>query len=74
MWYFDPSIEAIKLSEDHPRRSKAVFDLTSTCENTNSIGSTPKTIIQFWNDMDKIPQDVQDCMDSWKTLASSGFH
>jgi mannosyltransferase OCH1-like enzyme len=38
-------------------------------------GSTdiPKVIIQYWNDPDSIPEDVQACIDSWHQLSPLGF-
>jgi hypothetical protein len=74
MQYFTPSLEAINKSEDDEQRSKLVFDLLNKFENSKGIDKTPKTIIQFWDKMDGIPSDVQECMDSWKKLEDSGFH
>lgn len=33
----------------------------------------PRRIVQFWDDLDRLPQDVRECMDSWKELEKSGF-
>ncbi len=33
----------------------------------------PKRIVQFWDKLDQLPQDVKECMDSWRVLESSGF-
>jgi hypothetical protein len=33
----------------------------------------PKRIVQFWDDLDRLPEDVSQCMDSWKILQQSGF-
>lgn len=33
----------------------------------------PRRIVQFWDDLDRLPQDVRKCMDSWKELEQSGF-
>jgi mannosyltransferase OCH1-like enzyme len=36
-------------------------------------GPTPKRIVQFWDDLQRLPDDVKACMDSWKQLERSGF-
>lgn len=33
----------------------------------------PKRIVQFWDDLGRLPQDVGECMESWKKLERSGF-
>jgi hypothetical protein len=33
----------------------------------------PKCIIQFWDDPNRLPDDVKDCMESWRQLEQSGF-
>ncbi len=33
----------------------------------------PKCIVQFWDDPNRLPQDVKECMESWKQLEQSGF-
>lgn len=33
----------------------------------------PKRIVQFWDDLNRLPRDVRQCMDSWKILEQSGF-
>jgi len=35
--------------------------------------SAPKRIVQFWDDLQRLPQDVEACMDSWRQLEQSGF-
>lgn len=37
------------------------------------LGSTPRRIVQFWDDLGRLPQDVKECMESWKKLERSGF-
>lgn len=36
-------------------------------------GPTPKRIVQFWDDLQRLPEDVKACMNSWKQLERSGF-
>lgn len=33
----------------------------------------PRCIVQFWDNLDRLPSDVKDCMTSWKKLEQSGF-
>jgi hypothetical protein len=33
----------------------------------------PRRIVQYWNDLTRLPQDVRECMESWKKLEQSGF-
>src|SRR5271166_803288 len=35
--------------------------------------SPPRRIVQFWDDLDRLPQDVKECMESRKELEQSGF-
>lgn len=37
------------------------------------IVAPPKRIVQFWDDLDRLPVDVKECMASWKILEQSGF-
>lgn len=34
---------------------------------------TPKRIVQFWDDLGRLPQDVRECMESWRDLERLGF-
>ena len=44
-----------------------------TQASTAHIAAPPKRIVQFWDDLDRLPQDVKECMESWKMLEHSGF-
>lgn len=33
----------------------------------------PRRIVQFWDDLDRLPHDVRECMESWRQLDQSGF-
>lgn len=37
------------------------------------LSAPPKRIVQFWDDLDHLPEDVRECMESWKILEQSGF-
>jgi len=32
-----------------------------------------KRIVQFWDDLGRLPEDVRECMESWKKLEQFGF-
>lgn len=34
----------------------------------------PKVIVQFWDNLQQLPQDVQECLDTWKPLITNGFN
>lgn len=72
------TVEADPLSTAERARSDFVRDMVQRSEPT-PIGSatwsapTPKRIVQFWDDLQRLPQDVKACMSSWKQLERSGF-
>ena len=37
------------------------------------LPAPPKRIVQFWDDLSRLPRDVRECMESWKILERSGF-
>ncbi|MEX2595333.1 MAG: glycosyltransferase [Salibacteraceae bacterium] len=37
------------------------------------LDKIPKRIVQFWDDPNRLPQDVKECMESWRKLEQSGF-
>lgn len=37
------------------------------------LPAPPKRIVQFWDDLDQLPRDVKECMESWRVLERSGF-
>lgn len=39
----------------------------------NQGPSIPRRIVQYWHDLQALPADVQECMDSWSRWGSSGF-
>lgn len=73
------SSDADILSKDERNRSNFVRELVQRTNEprlrsaANLATVTPKKIVQFWDDFDRLPQDVRECMDSWKELEQSGF-
>jgi mannosyltransferase OCH1-like enzyme len=33
----------------------------------------PKRIVQFWNNLDQLPGDVRECIESWRKIEEEGF-
>lgn len=71
--------EADPLSKDERKRSDFVRELVQRANESNlkSVAHLttvpPRRIVQFWDNFDRLPQDVRECMDSWKELEKSGF-
>jgi hypothetical protein len=40
---------------------------------SDKLNKIPKHIVQYWNNMEQIPQDVLACIESWKTLEEIGI-
>lgn len=66
------------LKKDERSRSNFVRNLVQYFDESVQIPvayltAAPKQIVQFWDDLGNLPQDVKECMDSWKVLEQSGF-
>ncbi len=71
-----PITEAILISEDDDLRSRHIRKLVQTTMpiyNSFEGAGIPRSIVQFWHDLNDIPIDVQDCLDSWEILKNKGF-
>jgi Glycosyltransferase sugar-binding region containing DXD motif len=71
-------VEADPLEPAERARSNFVRDMVQrrdglALDSTTWAGPTPKRIVQFWNDLQRLPGDVKACMDSWKQLERVGF-
>lgn len=68
--------DSSRIAEDDDLRSeyirKLVQEPVSSKKRHDRI-DIPKVIIQFWHDLDDVPNDVQECLDSWKSLTHQGF-
>lgn len=64
------------IAENDALRSECIQKLVqkplSSQKRHNATG-IPKIIIQFWNDLGNVPEDVQECLDSWKPLIEQNF-
>jgi len=66
------------IEEEHRVRSDFVRGLVQrSCEPdvASSAFSTkpPRRIVQFWNDLDRLPGDVRECIESWRKLKEQAF-
>ena len=68
--------------EDNDRvRSNFVRELVQRPSKPTMVAHLappPKRIVQFWDDLGRLPEDVRECMESWKELGTirvraSGF-
>jgi mannosyltransferase OCH1-like enzyme len=75
---FDDSRKADPLPKNERDRSNFVRELVQ-CYNepvqirAAHLATPPKRIVQFWDDLVRLPQDVKECMESWRKLERSGF-
>jgi len=67
------------LSEEHHKaRSRFVRKLVQQPYDTNIRSSVyakkpPLKIVQFWDRLDNLPEDVQECMATWKKVEEQGI-
>ncbi|AMP98901.1 hypothetical protein AY601_1995 [Pedobacter cryoconitis] len=61
---------------DHKLRSQFIQRLVQD-KNSNLMETPfkiiPRVLIQFWDNSEKIPSDVKECIDSWSYLDEHGF-
>jgi hypothetical protein len=74
----DRATELDPLSPAERSRSDFVRDIvqrreSKACESVAWSDPAPKHIVQFWDDLQRLPEDVKSCMDSWKALERDGF-
>jgi mannosyltransferase OCH1-like enzyme len=72
------SREEDPLEKDERDRSNFVRQLVQRPNepgrvSTPFLARPPKRIVQFWDDLGRLPKDVRECMESWKKLEQSGF-
>lgn len=64
--------------EDHQARSDFVRELVQRyCDDdvvpATYSAETPRTLVQFWDDLNQLPADVRECIQSWQELKTRGF-
>ncbi len=72
------AVEVDPLSPVERARSNFVRDMVqrgdrSALTSPTWASQTPKRIVQFWNDLQRLPEDVKACMDSWRQLEKRGY-
>lgn len=72
------SSEADPLGKDDRARSNFVRELVQRSNEpvrapAALLATPPRRIVQFWDDLGRLPRDVRECMESWKKLEQSGF-
>src|ERR1035437_2366433 len=66
------------LPEDHQARSRYVRELVQRRRDDDVMptaysDTVSRTIVQFWDDLNQLPTDVGECIQSWRKLESRGF-
>lgn len=64
--------------EHHQQRSEFIRKLVQRRSDQRCISAryeqlTPKTIIQFWHELQQLPHDIKECITSWTRWEASGF-
>ena len=64
--------------EEHKARSRFIRKLVQNSSNFNIKSSLyakkiPMRIVQFWDRLDRLPQDVQKCIETWTKTEEQGF-
>jgi mannosyltransferase OCH1-like enzyme len=64
--------------EHHQQRSEFIRKLVQSRSPQHSVNDRyrhliPKTIVQFWHDLRQFPQDVEECVTSWRRWETEGF-
>lgn len=72
------SSDADPLEKDDRVRSNFVREFVQRSNESVRVpvahlAAPPRRIVQFWDDLGRLPQDVKACMESWKKLEQSGF-
>ncbi len=63
--------------ESHRARSSFVQGLVqhsngSAVASSAFVRKLPKRIVQFWDDLDRLPRDVRECIDTWRKTEEQG--
>src|ERR1051325_132784 len=63
--------------EHHRRRSEFIRSLIQRSGhlplNDRYKQGPPKTIVQFWHNLQELPEDIGECIASWNRWTTSGF-
>ncbi|MEH6745291.1 MAG: glycosyltransferase [Maribacter arcticus] len=66
------------LTKEERNRSNFVREFVQSYNEPDHIlkdyeAEIPKRIVHFWDDLTQLPQDVNECIESWKILKQAGF-
>lgn len=75
---FEQNSKEDPLSKNERERSNFVKEFVQSYKEPNQMTKVydikvPKEIVHFWDDLTQLPQDVKECMESWRILEKSGF-
>jgi hypothetical protein len=64
--------------EHHRQRSEFIRALVQRSDSKAPVvprctQGPPKTIVQFWHDLEDLPEDIKECISSWTRWTTSGF-
>src|SRR5205807_9018057 len=68
--------DSSRIAEDDDFRSTYIRRLVQEAvpiATWSSRADIPNVMVQFWHDLDAVPGDVQECLDSWDPLTKRGF-
>jgi mannosyltransferase OCH1-like enzyme len=69
-------MSAVEVANDHELRSQLMRHLVSQVvpvRYPRDGNTVPRVLVQYWNDPDAVPEDVQECIDSWSAVESLGI-
>jgi len=71
-----PKKDSLRIAEDDGLRSECIRKLVQipvSFGKRHGHIDIPKVIVQFWHDLGNVPNDVQECLDSWEFIMRRGF-
>lgn len=74
----EPDGSSSQSEEDHAFRSRVIQWLLHRADAERPSeqpprGSIPRVIVQYWHDLNALPDDVEACLESWRELEQCGF-
>ncbi len=71
--------DSARIAEDDGKRSSYVRKLVQETDwaapfvKTSIKVGIPKILVQYWHNLDEMPEDVQSCLDTWESLKNQGY-
>jgi hypothetical protein len=71
-------LEVTDSAENHARRSEFIRGLVQhpapvSLDRDRHAPGPPRTIVQYWHDLNDLPADVEECIATWARWTASGF-